>query len=220
MSLNYSFTGDWDGATKESVGKWVKEKLTVVQDGEAPEDLFLEYIIVMIGNGKKMQELSHELQDFIGEKSANDFATDLGTYLQNITVPEISAQPLLQIQEPQKIALVAGKSHKDILDGGLQSSRSNGTTVQKSSRLLDSALKSTTSSQRKIAPRNQSSQPEVSLGITTQSSKQNVTGIAGGPGLFTKRGIANSINIPPNQNGNGDDMNKKRRIIMEGMSYY
>lgn len=218
MALNYSFTGDWDGATKESVGNWVKEKLTVVQDGEAPEDLFLEYIIVMIGNGKKMQELSHELQDFIGEKSANDFATDLGTYLQTITIPEISAQPLQQIQEPQTIALNAEKRNKDILDGGLQSSRSSGPTVQKSSRLLDSALKSTTSSQKKIAPRNQSLQAGHSAGFTTQSSKQNATGMAGGPGLFTKRGIANSITVPPYQSGDGDDMNKKRKIIMEGMS--
>lgn len=216
MSLNYSFTGDWDAATKESVGKWVKEKLTVVQDGEPPEDLFLEYIIVMIGNGKKMQELSHELQDFIGEKSANDFAADLGTYLQSITSSETATQPLEEVEEPQAVSLNIVKSNKDILEGGLSSSRSTGPTIQKSSRLLDNALKSTTSSHKRNSSGNQFSHSAPPVGITTQSSQKNAAGGASGPGLFTKRGMANSITADSGRNRDVDDQHKKRKIIMEG----
>ena len=218
MSLNYSFTGEWNGATKDSVGKWVKQKLTVVQDGEAPEDLFLEYIIVMIGNGKRMQELSHELQDFIGEKKANDFADDLGQFLQSIP----SHEPVLPVAEVQ-IQLKAAatpKASKDVLDGGLQSSRSSVPSNQKSSRLLDSALRSTNTTSS-----NKRTQPELSKQVTATASKADpssqvpqltAAGAANSGGLFTKRGHIKQNTAQAIQKTAGEDSSKRRKIIVGG----
>lgn len=218
MSLNYSFTGEWNSATKDSVGRWVKQKLTVVQDGEAPEDLFLEYIIVMIGNGKRMQELSHELQDFIGEKKANDFAEDLGQFLQSMPSNEpVESKADAEIQLKPA---TTPKVNKDVLDGGLQSSRSSASSTQKSSRLLDSALRSTniTSSNKRI-------QPEASKQVTVTMSKAdpvslvtqpNAAGAATSGGLFTKRGHIKQINAQSNKKITGDDSNKRRKVLIGG----
>ena len=239
MSLNYSFTGDWNGETKESVGKWVKEKLTVIQDGEAPEDLFLEYIIVMIGNGKRMQELSHELQDFIGEESANDLAADLGAYLQSIPSPVVKLQVVPLVVPAAAVKVV--KTAKDILDGGLTSSRSNGPAQQKS-RLLDTALRSTTSSHKRepslrdsssrISSENfphrqevrQDARQHVTSGVKTagfdrngQPPQPSIAAPAAG-GLFTKRGIERSAAANNNQNDHIGD--KRRKIIVEGIHLY
>lgn len=218
MSLNYSFTGEWNSATKDSVGRWVKQKLTVVQDGEAPEDLFLEYIIVMIGNGKRMQELSHELQDFIGEKKANDFAEDLGQFLQSMPSNEpVESRADADIQLKPA---TAPKVNKDVLDGGLQSSRSSASSTQKSSRLLDSALRSTN-----ITSSNKRPQPELikQVAVTTLKAdpvspvtQPSAAGAATSCGLFTKRGHIKQINAQANQKISGDDSNKRRKVLIGG----
>ena len=218
MTLNYSFLGEWSASTKDLVGKWVKQKLTLVQDGEAPEDLFLEYIIVMIGNGKKMQELSHELQDFIGEQKAIDFASDLGVFLQSMSPPVVATQSIAVPQaQVSKEPIVVPKPSKDILDGGLQSSRSSsgGVTQKNNSRLLDSALRSTntTLSQKRVAPERSSSQ---SIGRTSPSSQQNPV-VSNCAGLFTKRGSSNSTNNNSHQPSEGLGVVKKRKVIVEGV---
>jgi hypothetical protein len=218
MTLNYSFLGEWSSSTKDLVGKWVKQKLTLVQDGEAPEDLFLEYIIVMIGNGKKMQELSHELQDFIGEQKAIDFASDLGVFLQSMSPPVVATQSIAVPQaQVSKEPTVVPKPSKDILDGGLQSSRSSsgGVTQKNNSRLLDSALRSTntTLSQKRVAPERSSSQ---SIGLTSPSSQQNPV-VSNSAGLFTKRGSSNSTNNNSHQPSEGLGVVKKRKVIVEGV---
>lgn len=217
MTLNYSFLGEWSVTTKDVVGKWVKQKLTLVQDGEAPEDLFLEYIIVMIGNGKKMQELSHELQDFIGEQKAIDFASDLGVFLQSLSPPVVITPSVAVPQGPvSKEPTVVLKPSKDILDGGLMSSRSSsGVTQKNNSRLLDSALRSTntTLAQKRVAPERSSSQ---SIGLSSTSSQQNPV-VNNSAGLFTKRGSSNSTNNNSNQTPEGLGVVKKRKVIVEGM---
>jgi hypothetical protein len=216
MTLNYSFLGEWSASTKDLVGKWVKQKLTLVQDGEAPEDLFLEYIIVMIGNGKKMQELSHELQDFIGEQKAIDFASDLGIFLQSLS-PPVVITPSIAVPQGQvsKEPAVVVKPSKDILDGGLTSSRSSsGVTQKNNSRLLDSALRSTKTSlsQKRIAAERSNTH---SIGLTSTSSQQNPA-VSNSTGLFTKRGSANSTNINLQQTSEGLGAVKKRKVIVEG----
>lgn len=50
---SYFFNGQFEDS-KEMIGLWVAEKLKVIQN-EEPESLFLEYIIIMIGNRKQMQ---------------------------------------------------------------------------------------------------------------------------------------------------------------------
>ena len=218
MSGSYSFTGEWNSATKDAVGKWVKQKLTVVQDGEAPEDLFLEYIIVMIGNGKRMQELSHELQDFIGEKKANDFADDLGQFLQSVTSHE-PVVPVADVQIQLKPAATP-KASKDVLEGGLQSSRSSVSLNQKSSRVLDSALRSTN-----LTSSNKRTQPDLSKQVTATASKADppsqvsqlsATGAATSGGLFTKRGHIKQNTAHINQKIAGDEFNKRRKVIIGG----
>ena len=217
MALNYSFLGEWSTSTKDLVGKWVKQKLTLVQDGEAPEDLFLEYIIVMIGNGKKMQELSHELQDFIGEQKAIDFASDLGVFLQSMSPPAVvSLTAVIPVEQISKEPTVILKSGKDILDGGLQSSRSSSGVTQKNTRLLDSALRSTnsTSAQKRIAP--EKSNPQA-IRLTSPSSQKNQAVSNSSGGLFTKRGSSNSTNTNPIQSTDGMGLVKRRKIIVEGV---
>lgn len=216
MALNYSFTGEWNAATKIIVGNWVKQKLTVVQDGEAPEDLFLEYIIVMIGNGKRMQELSHELQDFIGEEKANNFANDLGFFLQSLPNPE-SVPPLavaeVVLTTTPAVTLIAAK--KDILDGGLQSSRSIGPTTQKPMRLLENAIRSTTSNsvKRKVVG---DRVVAGNAGLVTQSAQLSSTGSASSGGLFTKRGSAKLNDAGITSASEEDEAFKKRRVIFDG----
>ena len=216
MALNYSFTGEWNAATKIVVGNWVKQKLTVVQDGEAPEDLFLEYIIVMIGNGKRMQELSHELQDFIGEDKANIFANDLGFFLQSLPNPEVAPPPAVAavaLTTTPAVTLIAAK--KDILEGGLQSSRTIGPATQKPTRLLENAIRSTTSNsvKRKVA---NDRVVAGNTGLVTQSAQQSSTGSASSGGLFTKRGSAKLNNAGVTSTSEEDETSKKRRIIFDG----
>ncbi len=67
--MNYIFAGNWNEEVKGTICSWIKEKLTKMMP-EPPEDLFLEYILIMIGNGKNMDEISHELRDFFGDEEA------------------------------------------------------------------------------------------------------------------------------------------------------
>lgn len=66
--MDYKFDGSLDEC-KPLINKWTRDKLLEMQ-GEAPEDLFIDYIVVMIGNKKSMQELTDELKDFFGEEEA------------------------------------------------------------------------------------------------------------------------------------------------------
>ncbi|KAJ8520265.1 hypothetical protein ON010_g17971 [Phytophthora cinnamomi] len=54
-----------------------------------------EYVIVMVGNKKNMEQIAHDLVDFIGEESAEQFAAWL-----SVLLPTLEAQA--QSQEPQK----------------------------------------------------------------------------------------------------------------------
>ena len=77
---NFSFTSEWSDQVQLEVKSWLTEKWTEIA-GEAPDQDFLEYILVsdqniitlyvlfmngsqvMIKNQKKMLEISHELID-------------------------------------------------------------------------------------------------------------------------------------------------------------
>mmetsp|Transcript_17958 Transcript_17958/g.17279 ORF Transcript_17958/g.17279 Transcript_17958/m.17279 type:complete len:549 (-) Transcript_17958:1375-3021(-) len=178
MPLSYAFTETWTNSIKDLVREWVKVKLTVVQDDgtvDAPEDLFLEYIIVMISNGKQMQELSQQLRDFIGEKNADEFAAELGTYLRTLTTSPNSDIPLSKSkseQVPPRIASVVstttvaktGNDNLVDIDGNSKIGKKNSRQSQQQvSRLLDNALRSTTALQK---PR------ESQKGFTTHASRQ------------------------------------------------
>lgn len=57
---------------KEDLSKWMKEKLTEAM-GEC-DDVFLQYMMVMVQNGKTMQEISTDLEAFVGEPACSEFA--------------------------------------------------------------------------------------------------------------------------------------------------
>jgi hypothetical protein len=212
MPLSYAFTGTWNNSIKDLVREWVKVKLTVVQDDgtvDAPEDLFLEYIIVMISNGKQMQELSQQLRDFIGEENADQFAADLGTYLRTLPTSSESEIPLSnnkseQVQ-PRVASVVSTKavtttSNDDLVDvnGNSKIGKKNSRQSQQQvSRLLDNALRSTTASQK---PR------ESQKGFTTQASRQREQAQSQGNavqvGFSTKKGGSSSSAMSDSNQGN------------------
>ena len=59
--------------------QWLGPKLEELF-GESDE-AFLEYIVIMLGNQKSMEEIAKELVAFLGEEGARTFASDLGTFL-------------------------------------------------------------------------------------------------------------------------------------------
>jgi hypothetical protein len=69
MDMSYCFNGEWNEKTKGAVDKWLRDKLLSIQN-EPPDDLFVEYIMIMIGNRKSLEEMSKELKDFFGEDEA------------------------------------------------------------------------------------------------------------------------------------------------------
>lgn len=82
MSSNlfaYAFQGDWTTAEAAVTGA-VKDMLLGIQ-GEEPDSLLLEYVLVMVGNKKTIEEISKELNDFLSEKEVIEFCNQLGNYL-------------------------------------------------------------------------------------------------------------------------------------------
>lgn len=199
MSLNYAFTENWNNSIKELVRTWVREKLTVVQDDgtvEAPEDLFLEYIIVMVSNGKQMQELSQQLRDFIGDENADEFASDLGIYLQTLSSPSSADVPLnknkIEQVQPRLSSVVSVKAvsttNDDQLDNGSKiDKRDSRQSARNISRLLDNALRLTTAPHKHREPQK---------GFTTQALRQSAQSQSQGntlsEGFSTRKGGGSS----------------------------
>ncbi len=65
--MDYSNQRDLSEDEKKYLQSWLKESL------ELADDVFLEYIIVMIQNGKTMAEIGTDLEAFIGD-NASEFA--------------------------------------------------------------------------------------------------------------------------------------------------
>lgn len=77
---DYSFPGEhWD-ARKGDVSGIVKSQLEA-STGDAADALFVEYVMTMLGNAKKMSEMASELKDFLGEDDAIAFTSELGKLL-------------------------------------------------------------------------------------------------------------------------------------------
>ena len=82
MSVDkYVFDAPFGETLKSTIGQWIKAELTKLQ-GDEPEDLFLEYILMMIEHKKTMGEIGKELAELIGEEVSVKFAADLGAELQ------------------------------------------------------------------------------------------------------------------------------------------
>lgn len=111
--LSYAFQGDWS-AVETVVTAAVKNQLRTIQN-EEPDSLLLEYVLVMIGNKKTIEEISKELNDFLGEKEALEFCIQLGNYLisnyPNIEKTQIIKSPS-RVAAKKPVAIVKSQVHK------------------------------------------------------------------------------------------------------------
>ncbi|UIZ28922.1 hypothetical protein KXD40_007594 [Peronospora effusa] len=65
---------------KQEITSKTREKLTEMLGVEV-DNVMAEYVIVMVGNKKNMEQIAHDLVDFIGEESAEQFVTWLSNLL-------------------------------------------------------------------------------------------------------------------------------------------
>ncbi len=70
--MNFSNTKPLGDLQKDSIKLYVKNSLIEIM-GEC-DDVVLEYVMVMIINGKTMEQISNELETFVGEPACSDFA--------------------------------------------------------------------------------------------------------------------------------------------------
>lgn len=64
--------GDFSDEDKATATAWVKK--TLGDMSLENDDIFVQYIIVMISSGKSMSEISTELEAFMGDQESSDFA--------------------------------------------------------------------------------------------------------------------------------------------------
>ena len=70
--MDFSNTRELSDDDKEKITNWLTTYLSKVM--EESDDVFLEYVMVMIVNGKTMQEISVDMEAFIGEPACTEFA--------------------------------------------------------------------------------------------------------------------------------------------------
>ncbi|OWZ18933.1 hypothetical protein PHMEG_0006901 [Phytophthora megakarya] len=77
---SYVFPLALTDAWKEEITTKTREKLTEMLGVEV-DNVMAEYVIVMVGNKKNMEQIAHDLVDFIGDESAEQFAAWLSQLL-------------------------------------------------------------------------------------------------------------------------------------------
>jgi hypothetical protein len=70
--MEYANTRELPDEDKDKINEWLSETLTKAM-GES-DDVFVEYVMVMIVNGKTMEQISADLEAFIGEPACVEFA--------------------------------------------------------------------------------------------------------------------------------------------------
>ena len=63
--MEYANTRELPDEDKDKINEWLSETLTKAM-GES-DDVFVEHVMVMIVNGKTMEQISADLEAFIGE---------------------------------------------------------------------------------------------------------------------------------------------------------
>jgi hypothetical protein len=180
------FTGEWDDVAKSTISTWIVNKLTDLQ-GEAPEDLFVDYVIVMIGNGKGRTEISDELKEFLGEEEALNFVAELSGELE-----KLGAKSKDKPAHTKSKIVSLGKS--DSKPSSVVSLKgSSGSKDSGGSRLLLSALQSSRESQQR-------SKPAAAGGGADRESPRGISSES------LRRGRDVSI---------GDDVHNKRQKIVQ-----
>lgn len=70
--MDYLINFDLNENEKNEISKWLSEILLEYFD--ECDDVFIEYILVMIINGKTMYEISNDLEALIGEPACSELA--------------------------------------------------------------------------------------------------------------------------------------------------
>lgn len=71
--MDYSIQRDLNEQEKLYISNWLKNSLLEYMD--ECDDVFLEYVVVMILNGKTMLEISTDLEAFIGQPACSNLAS-------------------------------------------------------------------------------------------------------------------------------------------------
>jgi hypothetical protein len=161
-AMDYGVQSTLGEDDKKAISTWIKSTLDEMEVEN--DDVFVQYILVMISSGKPMGEISAELEAFLGTPECNNFVESLGNMLQPLdtaaaaatkSTPESSNSPK---NDPLGGSLGAGRGKKgaaagrSAMDAALSSGRQGGPPAggaaerpkpaeRMKSRLLQSALK-------------------------------------------------------------------------------
>lgn len=70
--MDVSLTQSLDEQQKSALSSFVKEELSKIID--ECDDVIVDYVMVMIYNGKTMQAISSDLEEFVEEPHRSNFA--------------------------------------------------------------------------------------------------------------------------------------------------
>lgn len=112
--FSYAFQGDW-AVAEATVTAAVKEMLRGIQ-GEEPDTLLLEYVLVMVGNKKTIEEISKELNDFLSENEVMELCRQLGNYLMTnfSNTSKVTKSPARAAPAQKKVAVVKSQVIKPV----------------------------------------------------------------------------------------------------------
>ncbi|KAI9919030.1 hypothetical protein PsorP6_012141 [Peronosclerospora sorghi] len=96
---NYVFPLELTDTWKEQITTKTRKKLTEMLGVEV-DNVMAEYVIVMVGNKKKMEQIARDLVDFIGEESAEQFVAWLAELLPTFEARASANPPPAQQEKP------------------------------------------------------------------------------------------------------------------------
>ncbi|KAF1793158.1 PWI domain [Phytophthora cactorum] len=97
---SYVFPLALTDAWKEEISSKTREKLTEMLGVEV-DNVMAEYVIVMVGNKKNMEQIAHDLVDFIGDESAEQFVAWLSQLLPTFEAQAAIETPAKEVSQPQ-----------------------------------------------------------------------------------------------------------------------
>ena len=189
--MDYSVKSTLDENARKEISTWIKQTLDEMEVEN--DDVFIQYIMVMISGGKTMHEVSVELEAFLGNPECEQFVTSLGEMLKQI---ESASKPT----RIAKLKTSSETSSNAAMSRPLNSSR-KGSGQKDKAEALDSPLSS--SRTQKAGDRQQSRLLQSALRTSLQPQQQNKQ----------KRHIENT-----NENRGGFKTNKKNKMSSESAS--
>ena len=177
VTMEYSVQNSLSEESKTEISAWIKDALDEISVEN--DDVFIQYILVMISSGKTMREISVELEAFLGNPESNEFVLKLGDMLRPMDI-SVKSSNMVKIGGSSKSpnnanmnqSLKSDRSSSgsrkgnDRLDGPLSSGR---TTVgkQPQGRLIQSALKSSLQPQNNSSNKRRGEGDSAPTGFTT-----------------------------------------------------